>query len=347
MDFYTKRKVKVIRDYCVSWTIAFALFALIRGLGTVEQGSLRLDLNSSIKIILTLGPVMGVFSGLAQIWMEENFYRRVSILRFLLLRMLYTLFIVFFLIISAFVIYSFFFVENLNLKSFVFQEGSFSVYIYVICIDLLINSFRQLNLMLGNGNIAKLITGKFYHPREEERIFMFLDLQSSTHLAEKLGHQLYSSLIQDCFYDLGVVIKDNAEIYQYVGDEAVLTWRLDIGIQYENFLNAFFNFKNQLDLKKMYYKEKYGTIPFFKAGMHAGKVMVTEIGKHKREIAYHGDVLNTAARIQGQCNELGAELLISESLKNYIKSEKHHLINAGSTLLRGKQKEMVIYSVKK
>ena len=96
----------------------------------------------------------------------------------------------------------------------------------------------------------------------------------------------------------------------------------------------------------MYYHQKYGIVPFFKAGIHAGKVMVTEIGKHKREIAYHGDVLNTTARIQGQCNALGAELLVSESLKNYVKPEKYELINASATLLRGKQEKIVIYSVK-
>ena len=88
-------------------------------------------------------------------------------------------------------------------------------------------------------------------------------------------------------------------------------------------------------------------IPKFKAGLNVGKITIAEVGEIKTEIAYHGDVLNTAARIQGQSNELGAEHLISESLKNYIKSEEHHFTNAGSTLLRGKQKEMVIYSVKK
>jgi adenylate cyclase len=38
----------------------------------------------------------------------------------------------------------------------------------------------------------------------------------------------------------------------------------------------------------------------------------------KKEIAYHSDVLNTAARIQGQCNPMGKTLLISERLKDSI-----------------------------
>ncbi len=49
-----------------------------------------------------------------------------------------------------------------------------------------------------------------------------------------------------------------------------------------------------------------------KAGITSGEVTATEIGVIKRSIAYHGDVLNTAARIQGECSKLNKELLISE-----------------------------------
>jgi adenylate cyclase len=132
----------------------------------------------------------------------------------------------------------------MEIISFAFDDGSEALYFYVLFTDLFLNTLRQLNLMLGQGNLSKLLTGKFYHPREEERIFMFLDLQSSTQLAERLGHIVYSSLIQDCFNDLGVVIEDCAEIYQYVGDEAVLTWSFSTGIQDENFVKAFFHFKD-------------------------------------------------------------------------------------------------------
>ena len=60
-----------------------------------------------------------------------------------------------------------------------------------------------------------------------DRAFMFLDLKSSTHLAEKLEHVSYSRLVQDCYAELTVpLIQYNAEVYQYVGDEVVLTWRM-------------------------------------------------------------------------------------------------------------------------
>ncbi len=145
---------------------------------------------------------------------------------------------------------------------------------------------------------------------------MFLDLRSSTTYAEQIGHEKFSEMIQDCFYDLAMVVEEHrAEIYQYVGDEAVLTWKMKNGLSDHNSLRAFFAFDDRLKSRSEYYREKYGFIPEFKAGLNGGEVMVAEVGEIKKEIAYHGDVLNTGARIQARCNFYGRNLLISERLK--------------------------------
>jgi adenylate cyclase len=147
---------------------------------------------------------------------------------------------------------------------------------------------------------------------------MFLDLKSSTKNAEKLVHIQYSKMIQDCFNDLGVVVNNESEIYQYVCDEVILTWKLKNGLHNQNCLCAYFNFKNQLKKRKAHCMSNYGVLPFFKAGLNEGIVTVTEVGKFKKEIAYHGDTINTAARIQGKCNEFSQGLLISGNLKEQL-----------------------------
>ena len=347
MNFYTKRRIRIVRDYCIGWTVAFLFLSVVRGVGTEELGGLKFEFGQSLIISFTMGPIMGIISGISQVWMEEKIYRRISIGRFLALRLLYAFLFIIILILLAYGIYQLYFGTDLDIISFAFDDGSFAIYFYVLSVDLVLNIIRQLNLMLGQGNLGKLLTGKFYQPREEQRIFMFLDLQSSTQLAEKLGHINYSQLIQDCFNDLGVVVEDGAEIYQYVGDEAVLTWKLKEGLSNESFIKAFFRFKERIRSRESYYQEKYGVVPFFKAGIHSGVVTVTEIGKYKKEIAYHGDPINTAARIQGKCNELGEELLISDVLKKHVKGEHLALNTVGSILLRGKKSEIDIYAVKK
>ena len=92
---------------------------------------------------------------------------------------------------------------------------------------------------LGQGVLLNYLIGKYHKPKEDMRIFMFLDLTSSSSYAEKLGHIKYSKLIQDCFYDLNEIIHEfDVQIYQYVGDEVVLTWTKDKGLKNNNYKNV-------------------------------------------------------------------------------------------------------------
>jgi len=206
--------------------------------------------------------------------------------------------------------------------------------------------FIEIDRKLGPGNLWKMLTGKFYRPREEERIFMFIDLKDSTPIAEKIGHIEFSKLLKDCFDDFAIVDDYQAEIYQYVGDEVVISWPLDQGFRNNNFLKAFFAFVGLLSRRAEYYEKQYGIKPFFKSGANMGTVIVTEVGQIKSEITYHGDTLNTAARIQGMCNELKSQMLIPEGLYEKVKDTREFTFeDVGCTKLKGKEKEVRLYRV--
>ncbi|UII74823.1 adenylate/guanylate cyclase domain-containing protein [Flagellimonas sp. HMM57] len=343
--FINKRRSRIIRFYCIGWTLAFIFLSIVRGVGTVELGNIQLSFEISLLIAFTMGPIVGLISGGAQILTEERIYKHVSIRRLLLINLLYFYLFIMVVVLISYGIFTLYLDLNINITSFAFDRGSFAIYFYVIVVDLLLAMLRQVNLMLGEGKLGELLRGKFYTPREEKRIFMFLDLQASTELAERLGHVNYSMLIQDCFNDLGIALKNEAEIYQYVGDEAVLTWNLSEGLKNENCLKAYYNFAALLQRNSDVYQKKYNCMPFFKAGLHSGVVTVTEVGKYKKEIAYHGDTINTAARIQGQCNALESELLISEKLKNELASTNFTYTAMGSIPLKGKKENVSIYAV--
>lgn len=76
--------------------------------------------------------------------------------------------------------------------------------------------------------------------------------------------------------------------------------------------------------------------------------MVVEVGSFKRELAYHRDVINTAARIQHMCNTLQSTLFISSDLLNkfFIKDE-YEFVFKGSFLLKGKKTQTHLYSIHK
>jgi len=341
MNFRNKRRWQIIKQYWIGWTLAFMFFSFVRGEGTEELGSVQWEVWESILSAFIMGPLFGIISGYAQILTEEHGYKRISIQKLLLLRVLYAILFLVSVILLAYAIYG----ENIGLIEFAFEPGSFAIYFYIVTVDIFMFILRQVNLFLGSNNLWRLLRGKFYTPREEERIFMFLDLQSSTKHAEKLGHIKYSKMIQDCFNDLGVVNENESEIYQYVGDEAILTWKLHDGLRNQNCINAYFNFKQQLIKNQEHYMRNYNINPHFKAGVHIGIVTVTEVGKYKKEIAYHGDTINTAARIQGKCNELKQELLISESLKNELNNTDFIFDKLGRIELKGKESQILLYAV--
>ena len=198
-----------------------------------------------------------------------------------------------------------------------------SLVIYLLLVAALYNFLQEVSKKFGSGVMLGLLLGRYHQPREEDRVIMFLDLKSSTTHAERLGHIRYSRLIQDCFFDLNMVlIAYEAHIYKYVGDEAIISWSVESGVRRANCLQIFFGFHKRLEERKEWYESEYGVMPEFKAGLNVGRITVAEVGEDRREIEYHGDVLNTAARIQGQCNSYGKKMLISEDLSELLKDSE-------------------------
>lgn len=206
----------------------------------------------------------------------------------------------------------------------------------------------EVSQKLGQGVLLDFITGRYHRPKQVRRIFMFMDLKFSTAYAERLGHIRYSRLIQECFFDLtSIVARYGARIYQYVGDEVVLTWEVEEGLAHLNCLWAYFAYDAKIRSKRAVYAKNFGMVPEFKASLHLGEVTLVEVGELKKELAYHGDVINTAARIQEKCNEYGAKLLVSEHLKSNVEStDIFHFEGVGDIMLKGKHKSVTLYKVK-
>jgi adenylate cyclase len=223
----------------------------------------------------------------------------------------------------------------------------FVTFLYFGSLIVLTNFFILTNRKFGPGNLFLIFLGKYHQPKVEDRIFMFIDLKASTTYAEQLGHIRYSKLIQSCFHDLNYVVKKyKADIYQYVGDEAVLTWTTKNGLKDLNCIHIFFAFQDKIKTHASFYKKRYGIVPEFKAGLNAGQVTVAEVGDIKREIAYHGDVVNTGARIQHLCNDYMVHLLATEDFIMRVKNMVGYQSTLmGTVSLRGKQKEVAVYAI--
>ena len=223
----------------------------------------------------------------------------------------------------------------------------YAFFSYFLIIIIIINFFIEVSKKFGPGNLWNLFIGKYHSPVVEHKIFMFLDLKDSTGYAEKLGHIEYSRLIQSCFLDLNTIVrKHNAQIYQYVGDEAVLMWDKDDKNAARDSIRLYYSFHELLLKKSDKYKSRYGLVPEFRAGINQGSVTAAEVGSIKREIAFHGDVLNTASRIQKVCNQYKKNLLASESFVELLDEvDEFDKVQIGYIALKGKAIPINIYSV--
>jgi adenylate cyclase len=232
---------------------------------------------------------------------------------------------------------------------YVFASEGLIVLFHLSISSLLYHFILQINKKFGPGILLEYTVGRYFAPKVEDRAFMFLDLKSSTSLAEKLEHVSYSRLVQDCYAELTVpLLQYNAEVYQYVGDEVVLTWRMNRSFSASSCHEFVYAFEDRLEAKKEYFIANYGVRPQFKAGAHCGKVTVAEVGEIKTEIAYHGDVLNTASRIQNLCNRYEKQLLLSESLVARLsENDRARTTFVAEAELKGKESSTRIFTISK
>ena len=338
----------------ILWVFSLHIFVIIRFAGNPSSvnpidPTAPVDISAVLLNITRGGIILGIAFGIVDIIFDRRVFKVMSYGRLILIKSIAYIFL--FVSISLYT----------NLVSFTIYYGDLDFgpwaknatrlswvapLVYVSLVSILINTLKQFELKFGPGNLFRFLIGKFHKPQSDHRIFMFMDMKSSTTIAEKLGHLQVSRLIQDCFTDLAIVKDYKAEVYQYVGDEAVISWSMAKGLENLNCIRAYFKFQNLLELRSDFYKTKYGFVPFFKAGLNVGDVTIAEVGQIKREIAFHGDTLNTASRIQEKCNEYKKSLLLSQQIKELIEDNEELQINlVGEIMLRGKAQPLKIYSI--
>ena len=91
---------------------------------------------------------------------------------------------------------------------------------------------------------------------------------------------------------------------------------------------------------------EFGVVPRFRAGIHAGPVVVSECGLAKRQIAYYGDTMNVAARLcehskaAGEILVASADMLRSAAVPHGLSVGRH-----ASLMLRGRRTPVEAYAV--
>ncbi|HYE54604.1 MAG TPA: adenylate/guanylate cyclase domain-containing protein [Chitinophagaceae bacterium] len=196
------------------------------------------------------------------------------------------------------------------------------------------------------GIFLDIFFGKYVQPRTEKRIVMFIDLKDSTPIAEKLGTRDYFRFIRDFIYYISTaLIEYGGRIYQYVGDEIVVSWPYNRR-NTKRCMDALIEARKQLQRHSERFRRRYGIVPEFRVGIHAGEVTVGEIGVIKKDLAMSGDTMNTTARIRSACSELNQKFIVSRDFIDAINLKEWQSESLGTVDLKGKSTGVELFALK-
>ena len=191
------------------------------------------------------------------------------------------------------------------------------VFTLVICVCTIL--LFGINDLLGPGVLFAFVAGRYYHPRLEERALLFIDMRSSTAIAENSRRGALPSISQSLRYrpiarHLGGR-RRNPQICRRRGHFQLEARRSrnEVGC-----VRACFSALDRLAEGGPAYERDFGFRADFRAGLHCGPVVVGELGFVKKEIALIGDAMNTTQRTLDACREANCRVLVSAALLDRI-----------------------------
>jgi class 3 adenylate cyclase len=354
----TKRNILRIIPFGVIWLVFSIIYTLLEKglLGDLDHyPSTGNPYNFTRNIFVTpiVALITGLFIGTLEILYFNKWFAQKSFSRKILYKS--TIYLAIILLFTIILSLAANFVELrtsvlsrqvwLNVWAFFFHYSFLSVVLYIVAGILVSQFYNEVSENVGHEALNNFFTGKYHRPIEEERIYMFLDMRSSTTIAENLGHVKYFEMLREYYTDLSEpVIKHSGVIYQYAGDEMIVSWDLKKGLQNNNCIGCFFAMKAALIKQAAKYYQKFNLLPEFKAGLHCGKVTTGEIGLIKKEIVFTGDVLNTTARIQGLCNHYHVDILVSDDLVKKLDNSLQ-IKTMGENELKGRDEKIELFTI--
>ncbi len=197
---------------------------------------------------------------------------------------------------------------------------------------------------IGIETLFHLTVGTYHRPVLQEKILLFLDVNNSTGLAERLGAIQTKSLMGKFLFDVSKPITDHGgEIYLYKGDGLIALWDWREAVKGNRVLRAIDAVFATIDREQTKYLEQFGTVPSFRVGVHGGEVVVSEQGDTKRAIGVYGSTINIAARMEEAAKAHNVPCVISGDVADALLDNDERLSAIGHEKVRGISAEIPIF----
>jgi adenylate cyclase len=197
---------------------------------------------------------------------------------------------------------------------------------------------------IGIETLFHLMIGTYHRPVIEEKVLLFLDINNSTALAERLGAVQIKSLVGKFLFDISKPITNyGGEIYLYKGDGLIALWNWGEAIQGNKILRAIDAVFASVRREQAAYQRQFGVVPRFRVGVHGGEVVVSEQGDTKRAIGVYGSTINIAARMEEAAKAHNIACAISGDLAEALADGEPRLRPLGDEQIKGISVEIPIF----
>lgn len=347
------RRVLFYRLYLVTnIAIIWVLFSLVLLYNIVQVDREVLEKRRLSFFSLAFAMIGFIVAGAETFFLKDAFRRfplwLSTILRMALTFLLFCLVSILFLLAYYFIRYDGSFLE---FEHVFIDQVLLTPSFMMLMVDMGLMAFLSILILeisdkYGPGGIRNLLRGRYNKPRKENRIFVFLDINDSTTIAERIGHDKYFNMLKDFFADITEpILANGGHIYQYVGDEVVICW-INTPANKRRCLKFLKQATLAIKRKEKYYLSHYEVAPSFKAGIHAGDVTAGYIGIVKKDLVFSGDTLNTTARIRSKCHDLKKPFVASnEFLQDFRMPHPFTADEIGEISLKGREEKEKLFAV--
>jgi adenylate cyclase len=209
---------------------------------------------------------------------------------------------------------------------------------YAVVFLILANLVIGITNIIGPRAFLNFVTGRYHSPVEENRFVLFVDIAGSTGLAERLGGVGIHRFLDRTFRLLTLSVVDyRGEVFDYVGDEIIVTWPERGGAVDCRPLRCFVAMRDELSRAASQFEREFGAAPRIRGSLHFGPVIVGEIGDVKRAIVFNGDVMNTAARLEELSRNVDGGFLASRAaMERFSSTPPFAVHDLGRLPIRGR-----------
>jgi len=200
-----------------------------------------------------------------------------------------------------------------------------------------------LNMLMLDPEIVRRGTSR-------EVTLLFSDVRGSTGLTEQSIPQEWLAQLNEYMSQMTeAIFAFDGYLDKFIGDGIMAMWNA-FGMEEDDHpelaVRAGLQMFKRLELLNEYWEKADNRIPFrIGVGIHTGDVLVGDAGSvQRRQFTAIGDAVNTAARIEAMCKDLGVVFIISEITAQRV-DHLFELREIGVTEVRGRSEGIRVFEV--